>query len=115
MAISKARVLNVPRNLKPYFVAIFRTGAKWNQTEGAEDLGVRQLAFLRAQFESGRYRAAGPVTDGGEIAAMAILEAEDLETAVKIAQQDPAVESERLTVEVHPALLPALDLVRAEY
>jgi uncharacterized protein len=115
MPPSKPRIENVPNNLKPYFLALFRPGERWNQTEGAEDLPARQLAFLRAQFESGAYRAAGPVTDGGAISAMAIIEAESLEAAKRAAGQDPAVVASRLVVEVHPALLPALDAVRVDY
>jgi uncharacterized protein YciI len=115
MAPSRPRIENLPRNLKPYFLALFRPGGRWNQTEGAEDLPVLQLAFLRAQFASGVYRAAGPMTDGGAFSAMAIIEAESLEAAKQIADQDPAVLGERLVVEVHPTLLPALDAVRVEY
>jgi uncharacterized protein YciI len=115
MAPSRPPIQNLPRNLKPYFLALFRPGESWNQTEGAEDLPARQLAFLRAQFEAGVYRAAGPMTDGEGISAMAIIEAESLEMAKAIAEQDPAVVAERLVVEVHPTLLPALDAVRVEY
>jgi uncharacterized protein YciI len=115
MAPSKPRIDNLPRNLKPYFLALFRPGERWNQTEGAEDLPSQQLAFLRTQFESGVYRAAGPITDGGTISAMAIIEAESLEAAKSAAAQDPAVVASRLVVEVHPALLPALDAVRVDY
>jgi len=115
MPPSKPRIENFPRNLKPYFLAIFRPGERWNQTEGAEDLPAQQLAFLRDQFDAGIYRVAGPVTDGGEISAIVIIEAENLEAAKQIAGQDPAVMAARLMVEVHPALLPALDAVRVEY
>jgi uncharacterized protein YciI len=106
---------DIPRNLKPYFLAVFRAGDHWNQTEGAEDLPARQLAFLRSQFESGNYRLAGPVTGGSEVTAMAVIEAESLEAATRIAQADPAVVNARLRVEVYSALLPALDGVRVEY
>ena len=115
MAPSKPRIENLPRNLKSYYLALFQPGERWNQTDGAEDLPSQQLAFLRAQFESGVYRAAGPITDGGAIAAMAIIEAESLEAAKSAAAQDPAVMASRLVVEVHPALLPALDAVRVDY
>jgi uncharacterized protein YciI len=115
MAPSRPRAQNIPRNLKPYFLAFFRAGERWNQTDGVEDLPARQLAFLRTQFESGIYRAAGPITDGSAISAVAIIEAESLEAAKNLAEQDPAVVAERLVVEVHPALLPALDAVRVEY
>jgi uncharacterized protein YciI len=115
MAPSRPRIENLPRNLKPYFLALFRPGERWNQTEGAEDLPAQQLAFLREQFEARVYRAAGPITDGGPISAMAIIEVESLEVAKKIAEKDPAVISERLVVEVHATLLPAMDAVRVEY
>jgi uncharacterized protein YciI len=115
MAPTRSRARDVPKNLKPYFLALFRPGERWNQTEGAEELVPRQLAFLRAQFQSGTYRAAGPIMDAGELTAMALIEAESLEASLAIARQDPAVASGRLTVEVYPALLPALDAVRVEY
>jgi uncharacterized protein YciI len=115
MAPSRPRIPNVPRNLKSYYVALFRAGERWNDTEGAEELVARQLAFLRTQFEAGIYRAAGPITDGGMVSAMAILEAESLEAAQKIAEEDPGVVAKRLIAEVHPVLLPALDAVRVEY
>jgi uncharacterized protein YciI len=115
MAPSRPRIENLPRNLKPYFLALFRPGERWNQTEGAENLPAQQLAFLRTQFEAGTYRSSGPMTDGGAISAMAIIEAESLEVAKKIAEQDPAVIAERLVVEVHVTLLPAMDAVRVEY
>jgi uncharacterized protein YciI len=115
MPSSKPRIQNLPRNLKPYVLALFRPGERWNQTEGAEELPVQQLAFLRTQFEAGVYRAAGPITAGDGISAMAIIEAESLEAARGAAEQDPAVVAKRLVVEVHPALLPSLDAVRAEY
>jgi uncharacterized protein YciI len=115
MAPYKPRLKDIPCNLKPYFLAVFRAGERWNQTEGAEDLPTQQLSFLRTQFEAGNYRAAGPAIDGGEIVAIAILEAESLEAARKMAGQDPGVITSRLAVTVHSVLLPALDAVRAEY
>src|SRR5580698_5589995 len=114
MAPSRPPLQNLPRNLKPYFLALFRPGERWNQTDGAEDLPARQLAFLRSQFELGVYRAAGPITDGGAVSAIAIIEADSLEVARGLAEQDPAVIAERLTVEVHPAMLPEHDAVQVE-
>ena len=114
MAPSQPRK-DLPKNLKPYFLALFSPGERWNQTDGAEDLPARQLAFLREQFEAGTYRSAGPVTDGGAISAMAIIEAASIEKAKEIAMMDPAVVSAHLAVEVHPTLLPALDELRVAY
>lgn len=115
MPPARPSVPNIPRNLKTYYLALFRAGERWNQTEGAEELVAQQLAFLRAQFEAGVYRAAGPITDGGAISAIAIIQAENLEAAQKIAEQDPGVVAKRLVAEVHPVLLPALDVVRVDY
>ena len=113
--MSQARRKDVPRNLKRYYVTLLRKGEKWNEPEGGEDVAQRQLAFIRAQTEAGVYRAAGPVTDDGNIVGISILEAADLEAAKISAQQDPAVQSGRLRVEVHPVYLPSLDAVRVEY
>ena len=113
--MSRTRSKNVPKNLKQYYVALLRKGEKWDHPEGAEDVGLRQLAFIRTQTEAGVYRVAGPMTDDGEIVGISILEAADLAEAKRAAEQDPAVQSGRLRVEVHPAYLPSLDAVRVEY
>jgi uncharacterized protein YciI len=105
----------VPRNLKPYFLCLLRKGARWNDPQGSEELLSRQLAFLREQLESGRFRIAGPLTDDGEIVGISIIEAPTLEAAAALANQDPGVQAQRLTAEVHPAFLTSLDAVRTEY
>src|SRR4051812_37110082 len=108
---------DVPKNLKPYFLGLLRRGPRWNETTGPEatELMERQLAYLREQSEAGRYVAAGPVMDESEFAAVLLIAAETLEAARMVAQADPGVQAGRLTAEVHPVLLPALDAVRAEY
>ena len=108
---------DVPKNLKPYFLGLLRRGPRWNDTEGAEaaELLPRHLAYLRDQSEAGRYLAAGPVVDGGELAGVLLIEADSLAQAQTIAQADPGVLAGRLAVEVRPVLLPALDGVQAVY
>lgn len=106
---------DVPRNLKPYFLCFLVKAGKWNETEGAEDLAAAQLAFLREQIEWKRYKLAGPVTDGGEIVGFSIVEAADAETALALAQQDPAVQAGRVAVRLLPTILPALDGLRVEF
>lgn len=108
---------DVPKNLKPYFLGLLRRGPRWNETGGAEatELMQRQLAYLREQSEAGRYLAAGPVMDESEFAAVLLISAETFEAALALAENDPGVQAGRLTAEVHPVLLPALDGVRAVY
>ena len=109
------RSKNIPRNLKPYFLGFLMKGAHWNDTAGSEDLQPKQLAFLRAQIEAGKYIVAGPVTDGGEMVGFAIIEAANLEVAQTIIAEDPAVKAGRLTAEVRPSFLPSLAGVKVEF
>jgi uncharacterized protein YciI len=113
---------DVPKNLKPYFLGLFRRGPRWNEIEGPEaaELLPRHLAYLREQSEgeqsgAGRYIAAGPVLDESEFAGVLLISAESLEAARALAENDPGVRAGRLAVELHPVLLPALDGVRAMY
>lgn len=111
------RMKDVPRNLKTYFLGFLVKGERWDDTEGAEaeELMPLHLAFLRNQMENRRYVVAGPVTDGGRIAGVLIIQASSAQEAALIASQDPAVQARRLAVEIHPAFLPSMDAVRVEY
>ncbi len=108
---------DVPKNLKPYFLGLLKRGPRWNETEGPEaaELLPKHLAYLREQSEAGRYLAAGPVLDQGELAGVLLISAETIEAAADLVQNDPGVRAGRLAVEVHPVLLPALEVVRAVY
>lgn len=115
MSSTSARRPDVPRNLKPYFLCLLRKGPRWNVTDGNEDLMPKYLAFLRRETEAGRILFAGPVTDGGELIATAILEGASIEEAAETANANPGVGSGHFVVELHPCFLPALDGVRVEY
>ena len=106
---------DIPRNLKPYYLCFLVKGERWNETEGGEDVMAAQLGFLREQTEWKRYKVAGPVTDGGEIVGFSIVEAASAEAALALANQDPAVAAQRVSVRVLPAVLPALDGLKVEY
>ena len=115
MSPSSPRRPDVPRNLKPYFLCLLKKGPRWNMTEGNEDLMPKYLAFLRRETEARRMLFAGPVTDGGDLIATAVLEAANAEDAAAIANANPGVESGHFLAELHPCFLPALDGVRVEY
>ena len=112
---AEKRPKNIPRNLKPYFLCFLVKGARWNETDGGEDVMTAQLAFLREQVEWRRYKLAGPVIDGGEIVGFSIVEAASAEAALELASQDPAVVAGRVAVRILPAVLPALDGLKVEY
>jgi uncharacterized protein YciI len=111
---------DVPRNLKPYFLCLFRKGPHWDIPKDHEDLMPAQLAFLRHQTEAGNFLLAGPVlghmqdpTD--DVTGIAIIHASNFKEAQTLANEDPAVQAGRLIAEVRPVFLPALDAIRVQY
>jgi uncharacterized protein YciI len=110
-----ARNKDVPRNLEPYFVVLLFKGERWNDPTQAEDLGPRQLAFLRRETEAGRCLLAGPITDDGPLVGITILAAGNAAEALTLANQDPGVAAGRLRVEVHPSFLPSLKDLKITY
>jgi uncharacterized protein YciI len=115
MPPSKPRVADVPRNLKPYFLCLLKKGPRWNVTEGHESLMPEYLAYLRRETESRRILFAGPVTDDGEVIAVAVLQAPGAEEATAIVNENPGVHSGHFVAELRPCYLPALDGVLVEY
>jgi uncharacterized protein YciI len=115
MAASSSKRPDVPRNLKPYFLYLLKKGPRWNVTDGNEDLMAKYLAWLRRETEARRIVFAGPVTDGGDLIATAILEVANVDEAVASANANPGVQSGHFLAELHPCFLPALDSVRVEY
>lgn len=110
------RTADVPRNLKSYFLCFLRKGPQWDVTQGHEDLMLLHLAFFRRQIEAGKMVMAGPVLEeNDELRGICILRAENREAAQAEANEDPAIKSGHLTVQVLPALLPSLDAVKVEY
>jgi uncharacterized protein YciI len=115
MPPSKPRIPDVPRNLKPYFLCLLRKGPHWNVTEGHENLMPKYLAYLRRETESRCIIFAGPVTDEGEVIAVAVVQAPDAPEAAAIVNENPGVQSGHFVAELHPCYLPALDAVQVEY
>ncbi len=106
---------DVPRNLRPYFLCLLKRGERWNITEGHEDLMPRYLAWLRRETEARRIIFAGPMTDGGEIIAVAVIEAQTAQEAKALVDENPGVKSGHFVAELHPCYLPALDAVQVQY
>jgi len=109
---------DIPKNLRPYFIAFYVKGAKVDQpqTKDERDAFMRQhTAYLRSQVEAGKYLLVGPLTDDGQVRGMAVIQAASAEEARAIANGDPAVRSGRMAIEIHPGLLPDIGCVRVEY
>ena len=106
---------DIPRNLKPYFLCLLRRGQRWNVTEGYEDLMPEYLAYLRREMEARRIVFAGPVTDDGDLIALAVIEAPTAQEAKRLVDENPGVKSGLFVAVLHSCYLPALDGVRVEY
>lgn len=108
---------NVPKRLQPYYLGLLRKGPRWNETDGSDAMALlpQHLAFLRREIERGRYVVAGPVTEGGDVVGMMILNVASAEEARQVANEDPGVRAGRLRVEILPVLLPGLDGIRVSY
>lgn len=93
-------------------------GAKADQpqTKDEPDAFMRQhTAYLRSQVEAGKYLLVGPLTDDGQVRGIAVIRAASAEEAREIANGDPAIQSGRMAIEIHPGVLPDLGCVRFEY
>jgi len=109
---------DIPKNLKPYFIALYVKGAKADapQTKEERDTFVREhTAYLRSQVEAGKYLLVGPFTDNGQIRGMAVINAASAEEARALAEADPGVKSGRMAIEIHPGILPDVGCVHVEY
>jgi uncharacterized protein YciI len=92
-----------------YSVALLRTGpdAPALGDEEAAELQDAHLDHLAKLHEAGHLLAAGPLRDpGGELRGLSILRC-DVETARRLAADDPAVRAGVFTVTVLPWQVPA--------
>ncbi len=89
-----------------WYVLMHEYGPGWDQTAGeANQAGIeRHHAYLAACLEAGSLVLAGPFSD--ESGGLVILDVESLAEAEEIANQDPAVQSGMLKVEIKRWLTP---------
>ena len=109
---------DIPQNMKQYFVGFLVEGAKAPQPQAANEpdpLVAKHLAYIRSQVEAGKFLLVGPFLDKDRIRGMAIVNAASVEEARQILNGDPMVKSGRMTIEVHPAMLPDVSAVRVDY
>ena len=108
----------IPKGMKQYFFGFLVKGEKWAQTPPNEELHQlmqQHLAYIRSQAEAGKYALAGPFLDNDRIRGIAIINAASAEEARNIASGDPMVQSGRMAVEIHPAMLADVSCVLMEY
>jgi len=108
----------IPKNMRPYYLDLLMLKDKPDtalpEAERAQWM-QRHLAYIRSQVEAGRFVLVGPLTEENRLRGIAIIKADSLETAQRIASGDPLVQSGHLVVEVHPILLEDLSSIRFDY
>jgi uncharacterized protein YciI len=108
----------IPKNMKPYYLDMLVKGEKHDlPMTAAEKIQIMEqhLGYIRSQVEAGKFVLVGPLEEENRLRGIAVIQADSLEEAQKIAGADPAVQMGHLQVEVHPVLLEDLASVRFDY
>ncbi len=89
--------------MKQYYLVYLKAGMKRDQDSAtAADIQRRHLDNINKLANEGKLVLAGPFLDKGEVRGIFILDAPSLDDAMQWTQTDPAVQSGRLIMEVHP-------------
>ncbi|MGB2664538.1 MAG: YciI family protein [Candidatus Acidiferrum sp.] len=105
----------IPKNIKPYYLDILMLKDKADTTMRETEWMQKHLAYIRSQVEAGKFVLVGPLAEQNRIRGIAIIKADSLEEAQRIANGDPLVQSGYLIVEVHPIMLEDLSSVKFDY
>src|SRR5690606_37138092 len=88
--------------MRQYVMAFLKSGSNRSQDpEKAKEIQAGHMAHIMSMAESGKLVLAGPFMDGGEIRGIFVFDT-TMEEAEALTAQDPAVQSGRLVMELHP-------------
>jgi len=108
----------IPKNMKPYYLDLLLLKDKPDtalpEAERAQQM-QKHLAYIKSQVDSGKFVLVGPITEESRLRGIAVIKADSLDEAQRLASGDPLVQSGHLVVEVHPILLEDLSSIRFEY
>jgi uncharacterized protein YciI len=90
--------------LVQFYMALMKKGPKWTavKTKKTEQLHEQHFAYVTSLLESGKAMIAGPLSDDAETRGVFIFRAQSADEAKTWAENDPAVKSGNLIVEMHP-------------
>ena len=97
-----------PMKMTTYYFAFLRRGPKWTpeKTAETEKLQAAHMANINAMAATGKLVIAGPFENAGNYAGVFVFKVGSLDEAKALAEGDPAVKAGRLTVDVHPWMVP---------
>ncbi|PYT31461.1 MAG: hypothetical protein DMG57_04965 [Acidobacteria bacterium] len=90
--------------MRNYVVGFLYRGPKWTaeSTPETERIQEGHLANIRKMAALGKLAVAGPFSDHGDLRGMFIFQIESVDEARALANEDPAIQSGRLRLELHP-------------
>jgi uncharacterized protein YciI len=108
----------IPKNIKPYYLDLLLLKDKPDTALPAAERTQwmqKHLAYIKSQVDAGKFVLVGPITEENRLRGIAVIKADSLEEAQRIASGDPLVQSGHLVVEVHPIMLEDLSGIRFDY
>ena len=91
------------RGMKKYVMAFLKRGPNRDQDSATSaDLQKAHLENINRLAQEGKLLLAGPFLDDGEIRGIFIFDVESVEEARALTETDPAIQSGRLVMELHP-------------
>lgn len=108
----------IPQNTKPYYLDLLmlkNAAAPGVSEENKTEWMQKHLAYIRTQVEAGKFVLVGPLMEENRLRGIAIIQANSLEEAQRVANGDPLVQAGRLETEVHPIMLEDLSSVKFDY
>jgi len=93
-----------PPELASYYFVLLTRGPEWTaeKTPATEKIQAAHLANITKLHDAGKLVLAGPFTDDGNWRGIFILKTSSIEETKSLVENDPAVQAERLTYEIHP-------------
>jgi len=108
----------IPKNMQRYYLELLLLKDKPDtalpEAEHTQWM-QKHLVYIRSQVEAGKFALVGPITEESRLRGIAVIKADSLGEAQRVASADPLVQSGHLIVEVHPILLEDLSAIRFDY